>query len=1061
MSLTERQESSLDITRNVAVTAGAGSGKTRVLVERYMKILKSSDSILPRNILALTFTEKAASEMKERIKISVKDLLPGDPVKWSRVLDDLPSADISTIHSFCTKLIRNDPIPCGLDPDLRIITETESQEMLKESVNELLTVEGKESSALRRLLVDIGTWNTSRMLISLVRERSRTDMDIGSDEFRARSRKYLEETWNSRLDTALDDLDPLIRHLDGIKDLPVPDVQKDTAVPLMQAMQPVFRLMHGYEDSRETRLKLLSLLNGAREHLLTSSGKERGVGRLGNSRVWGKDHGAVKKCFSLVFSFAFENRELLSIASNPDLKRRARERVKDVLEVYTSLEERFTGKKRMANGVDFDDQISLALMLLQGGSPKLLENLRKRYVHLLVDEFQDTDPRQWKLVDLLWNGGRSSRLFIVGDPKQSIYGFRSADVRLFMDAQRTLRGHKQGKCVVLDRNFRSRKEIMELVNELFPGIMEKEGSRWEVDFDPLEPHRRAEGSVTVMGVLGGRGSEIWEGAKAAELIKKAVRDWNVEDKDGERGLKFGDIAILLPTRKGFQHYENALRAENIPFQVYKGKGFFERQEVKDVLHLLSFITDPVDDLALASALKGPFFGLSDEDLLKISTSGGRSLHEKMVNSGSFPAEADLISRLMEISDSRVPYQALDDIFREIGAHAVMGGARGSRNLDRLVEWAMEESSAGSMPELKERLRRLVEDPPKEGEPPIRVDEDSVSVMTVHAAKGLEWPMVMVLGMNHEPRGGWTRPYNLDPEKGLSIKIMDPATGELVRTPSYLDSQEDQEDKELQERKRLLYVACTRARDHLVLSGSIPMDRYGREREPHGMMRLLWSSMDLSLEELDKGVKMVGGTAVNLIKVSREDLTEAEQDDVGHMEMDQGVEGTSVEVPGPVRGNQPTYLLSPSRILQTDDEKRGIPLDYPDPEGIPPDVMGDMVHSVLQGLPVSRVVRERGLEGSEEKVLELTGAIKEQMDVKGLDPVHTEVEITGELDGEPVIGRIDLIARNREGKLVVVDHKTGRKKEKHLEQVRIYAKLLAGSVDEEIGCDILTPGTQNR
>ncbi|MEA3558750.1 MAG: UvrD-helicase domain-containing protein, partial [Candidatus Thermoplasmatota archaeon] len=927
MKLTDRQEETLDIRKNIAVTAGAGSGKTRVLVERYISILRNDDDVLPRNILALTFTDKAASGMKERIRSSVKSILDEDPQRWSRVLDDLGSSDISTIHSFCTRLVRNDPIPCGIDPDLRILTETEAKEMLRGSVNELLTVDGKESRALRRLLVDHGTRSLTFTLMSLVRERSKTGMKIGSDEFRTRSLEYLSSSWKERVDKAVEELGPFVEHLIRLKDVPVPDMPRDTAVPLMKAMQPVFGFLQEFDESRMK--ELLPLLNGAREHLLRRGKYERGVGRLGNSKVWGADHGALKECFSFLFPFAFRHREILSLVSNGEILRRSEERVTDLIEVFGGLGKRFDRKKRSANGLDFDDQISYALMLLQGGSPSLLENLRRRYSHILVDEFQDTDPRQWKLVELLWNGGKGSKLFIVGDPKQSIYGFRSADVRLFRDAKRVLDEHSDGECIVLDRNFRSRKEIMDLVNALFPYVMEKMGSRWEVLFDPLEPHREEGGSVTVVGVIGSKGAEAREGAKAAEIIKRAVRGWSVLEDGVQRPLRFNDIAILLPTRKGFQHYEDAMRAENIPYQVYKGKGFFERQEVKDVLSMLSFVSDPRNDLALASLLKGPFFGYSDEDLYNISLCGGGSLLQKMGRAEGYESEEELLRELIEVSRSRVPYMALWRMFKLTGAYAVLGGARGSRNLDRLIEWAIQERSALSIHDLKERLLQLTEDPPKEGEPLLRFDEESVTVMTIHSAKGLEWPMVLVLGMNHEARGGWTRPYNLDPEKGLSIKVMDTSTGELVKTPSFIDSEEDLLDKEVQERKRLFYVACTRARDHLVLSGAVPVDRMGNEREPYGMMRFLWNSMDLSLEELGNGVKVVGDVPVNLVLVGKEEVTEDQTDEEEDGPLPEPLpDADPIVVMDVDMGREPTFLGSPSNLLRSEEEIRGIPAGYP-------------------------------------------------------------------------------------------------------------------------------------
>lgn len=1055
MTLTERQFQSLDIRKNLAVTAGAGSGKTRVLVERYLTILKSDSNIMPRNILALTFTDKAASEMKERIKRSVREMLPSDRSRWSAVLDDMTSADISTIHSFCTRLIRNDPIPCGLDPDLRTITETEGLEMMRRSINLILTVDGKESPALRRLIVDMGARNLARSLVSLLKERSKVHIKIGSDEFRKRSLDHLARSWDELLNSAREELCDLKEDLLWLSEIDVPDVPRDTAVPVLGSLKPFLNSLDLLEDPKGVGA-LLGLLNDAKEHLLTKNGKERGVGRLGNTRVWGPDHGRLKKVFTGLFPFVHRYKDLLVLVSSEDIRKRAEERISDMIEVYGAVEKDLTKRKRESNGVDFDDQIALAIELLEKDRSPSLLGLRKRYSHLLVDEFQDTDPYQWKLVDLLWDEGRTSKLFIVGDPKQSIYGFRSADVRLFHESKNILMDHKEGDNIVLDKNFRSKKEIMEFVNALFPTVMEDDGSEWGVEFDPLEPSRGAGGSIKIMGVLGSKGSEAREGARAAALIKEAVREWKVSEDGEERSLHYGDIAILLPTRKGFSHYEDSLRSHRIPFQVYKGKGFFERQEVKDVLNLLTFLTNPADDLSLASLLKGPFFGLSDEDLLEISTSGSGTLKDRLGKVERFHQEMELITDMIHISGSMLPHAALHRILLLLGADALMGGARGSRNLDRLVEWSLAESSARSMLELKDRLKNLVDEPPNEGEPPLDVEEDYVSVMTVHAAKGLEWPMVLVLGINHEPRGGFTRSYNLDPENGISIKVMDTSTGELVKTPSFFSMEEDAKDKEMQERKRLFYVACTRAKDHLVLSGSLPIDNMDRVKEPYGMMKFLWNSMDLSMDDLDLGAKEIGGVNVELIKVPKQDIVE-EVEELPEEEVHSDVDLTEeIIVPGPLRSSRNTFLLSPSRVLMSADELRGFPLDYPEPgEQIPPDVLGDMVHAVLQGIPMERVIREMGYPDKADIVEKEVDMIRSKLHDFGITPIRNEVEVVGYTDDGPLLGRIDLLARDKDGKLILVDFKTGKEKKKHTQQVMIYQELLKDVVDEKVSTRIIS------
>jgi ATP-dependent helicase/nuclease subunit A len=557
-----------------------------------------------------------------------------------------------------------------------------------------------------------------------------------------------------------------------------------------------------------------------------------------------------------------------------------------------------------------------------------------------------------------------------------------------------------------------------------------------------------------VGIIKTYDSERREGEEAARIIKSSIGTLLVDDEEGERPLKYSDIAILVPTRKGFNQYEDGLRNADIPFQVYKGKGFFERQEVSDVLNLLTFLVNPNDDLALASLLKGPFFGLSDEDLMRISKQKGAGLLLKLGAAPGHERDHDLIKKFITIAWTLPPHIALRSILELSVVYATVGGKREARNLDRVVEWAIEESSSNSILELAERLRRLVEEPPKEGEPPLTLHEDSVTMMTIHSAKGLEWPMVLVLGMNHEGGGSFYPPYLLDPDNGISLKVADHRTGDLVKPPSWIKAEEDAALKEVQERKRLLYVACTRAKDHLVLSGAVPVRKDGVELDPHGMFKLLWESMDLSISELDEGMKVINGVNVQLVPVRPDDISEADDEEEEPIELYSAESGPKLPF---LRGLEPkghSFLLSPSKLLEKSDP-RGIPSEYPMiRSGIPPDEFGDMVHAVLQGIPMERVLREAGREEFRDQVINAAGSIRRNMDDLGLDLKLHEVEIVSSLvdgNGEevPLLGRMDLFGKTVDGYHIIIDFKTGARKASHAEQLEIYRQMVNASVEGEV------------
>lgn len=1045
VTLTERQEESLDTGRNVVVTAGAGSGKTKVLVERYLSILKDDDSMMPSSILALTFTEKASMEMKERIRKDIQILADESGGRWDDILDDLGGSDISTIHSFCTSLVREDPLSLSLDPDVRVLTENETSRILKDVLRSVFTYDSAVSVPLRKLIVDYGQYTVHNMISGMLRDRARLPHDLGDERLGKDSIGFHDITSRSILESSLEDLSDLKVHLEKLANMIVPENMNDTGVRMMMELLPLWKAVKEGDSDND----ILSLISGSRNILLTRGGKPRGTSRLGNSKLWGGDHRDLKESMGALTNFTGEYSDILLFVEKEGLMERARERLEDLLDVVGYIHTEYTSKKRAVNGMDFDDQISYAMELLEREDGRVLNRLRKRYRHVLIDEFQDTDPRQWRLAELLWNEGEGCRLFIVGDPKQSIYGFRSADVRLFLKASGILEEHDEGKVVVLDRNFRSSSEVMDFVNGIFPKVLGDGEGRWSVPFDPLEPHRKEGGSISVVGIIGKEGAEAREGRMAAEMIKRAMRGWEINEDDGPRPLDFSDIAILLPTRKGFQRYEDALREASIPYQVYKGKGYFERQEVIDVLDLMDVLVDPNDDIAMAAVLKGPFFSLSDEDLLSISMSRGRTLYDRLKGSSGFTDVIEIMDAFIEMArKERVPV-ALERIFEMTGIHATVGGRRQYLNIDKLLEWSMDPANGSNIWEVRESLRMMVDEPPKEGEPPMSTGEDAVTVLTIHAAKGLEWPMVLVLGMNHEGKGDFGSSYRIHPDHGITMKVLDTTTGEYVKPPAWRSTVDEMDSKEMEERKRLFYVACTRARDHLVLSGVMPVDRNGVEREPHGLMKFLKESLDLSVERFDEKVMDVNGVNVRLIPVRPGEISvEESEEELPEYRI------VETEIPPSIGilSSEESRFLSPS---STDDGSSGMAFKremYP--EGPAPDDFGDMVHRVLEGIPLGRVVREFGYEDHERSVKDAVETIRSRIDLDDVVREYREIEIVGEVDGDPFKGRCDLILERANGDLEIIDYKTGRKREDNEIQIDRYERMLAGFTGRNVSSRVV-------
>ncbi|MCK5772377.1 MAG: UvrD-helicase domain-containing protein [Thermoplasmata archaeon] len=1082
MDLTPQQERSLDVSTHLAVTAGAGSGKTRVLVERYLSILELDDNVSPRNILALTFTEKASAEMKERVRIGIQEKFNDTShLGWERKLSELEGADISTIHSFCTGLIRKEPIHCGVDPDFHVITGGEEVYLRREAMKELFTRRSSCSEPLRRLLVDHGSRNVRSMLNFLMREKIRLPEPLSGEVAMERAGTFWDLALSELRERALADVDGVGSAVSVLSDLPVPRDKKDPAVRMLDSLSPLLEWFASSGSNATDPSTFLARIGKSLGALLTKKGVGRSTKRMGSSKVWGDDLERFRENINVLISFAHDHRGVIGFLGRNDLVQRGKERLLDLMEVYSVYEGIYQRSKLRENGLDLDDLITTALQLLKDDRDGLVARLRTRYRYLLIDEFQDTDPRQWRMIEILWGDGKECNLFIVGDPKQSIYGFRSADVRLFNRAKGLLEGMDDGDVVSLDMNFRSRSEIMELVNLLFPEIFQEGSGGWNVEFHPLDPHRAGGGKISFIGVVDKPSPELREGIAVARTIKRAVREgWPVGEED--RPLEVGDVAILIPARTGLRFYEEALRRENVPYQVYKGKGFFERQEIFDVFQMVRFLAHPHDDVALASVLKGPIFRLSDDDLMRVSLSDGPTFREKLSKTAEFENVSGELERYINYGRSLPPHSSLYRILVESGMYAAVGGSRGGNNIDKLVELVSSEMDGVDMEEVAANLGRLLDEAPTEGEADPGAGNDKVTIMTVHASKGLEWPMVCVMGMHHEMALFGRSGVALHPERGVSMKAYDPSDGSLVDPPSWILTRDEVREMEHQERKRLFYVACTRGRDHLVMSGKLPDPPLDGKNPSRSLMDLLLGSFELEMEDMEEGKKSLQGLDITLQLVDKEILpSELEGEDEGEVDLETGhVRGgpTGEELKIEVDLSEITvrshrHLLSPTshEVILSDKSSgvgadrnlsrlgRGLPRMYPSfSDELSPDVRGSVIHEIMEGKDPRRVCREHGCEDHMDALLESCSDLNKQRSKLGKGVLFTEAEFVRlhEIDGEklPVTGMIDLVLVREDGSAVVVDYKTGRFDEKWAIQMSIYREAVQSMSGPDVSTEIL-------
>jgi len=503
-------------------------------------------------------------------------------------------------------------------------------------------------------------------------------------------------------------------------------------------------------------------------------------------------------------------------------------------------------EKARAGGLDFSDLILHARRLFTTEHEIVSTHFMKRFRYILVDEFQDTDPAQFDIVLAIAGDLQPTTdcLFIVGDPKQSIYLFREADVTRFKKAQGLVLSSCGGRVINLDTSFRSTKEVTGLTNHIFSRLFASAEKPWEFGYEPiLTSDARAGHTGRIELMLPPKGEDTQSGRRnEADMVARRIKSLVngnpagvYEDGTTLRTAKYGDIAILLEQRTNLPLYLSALNRYGVPYYVHGGTGFYGRQEILDLYSILAYLENPRNDIHLAGLLRSPYMGISDADLFFASNEKGVSFREKFSNytgsssSGSCTRALGLLTRWESYAGRCGIVPLIRMILSDSGSYtlysALPEGAQILANIEKLVRIAAKREEEGqySLSSFIADIRRAMEEEEREGQAPLdSLARDSVNIMTVHAAKGLEFPVVFVPDMAMQFRERYDPVMIGDDPRMVGIKVPDPshqfqpAAGPVLQVLRALDGQ-----KERAERKRLFYVAITRARDILVMSGIPP------------------------------------------------------------------------------------------------------------------------------------------------------------------------------------------------------------------------------------------------
>jgi ATP-dependent helicase/nuclease subunit A len=815
VSLTPEQERAVARRdRSLMVRAGAGTGKTTVLVERFVQAVVEDGSPV-EGILAITFTEKAAAEMKARVRARFMELGRRDEARAAE------GAWISTIHGFCSRVLRAHALSAGIDPEFRVLDELEAERVAVDAFDSALgAFMGEGEDAQRLEMVAAYTPDRLRDMVRTAHQRLRS---------RGERRPALEEAQppvmgaeRSRLEAAAR---AALAELTGAAASP----SVTTATTAVE--------------------RCLSLLD--RFPVQPSAGSlGRGAEPPGDPLPEPSDLEGL--------SFAARSRALCSAAC---------EEYRDALIAYTALctarreyldhtmlrvlldlyGERYEDGKRRRSGLDFEDLELIARDLLAQHAG-LREQYAGRFVHVLVDEFQDTNPLQNELLELL---GRDN-LFRVGDERQSIYGFRHADVEVF-------RGHwesaaAEGRAESITVNFRSRGEVLDAIDLCF-----------ERTWDDFEPLREAPGArdgtpalePCVELLVTDRHKKRWEEALGTDdpfgQAMRAATPWRaaearllarrVEEIVRDGGFEWRDVVLLLRATTHMVHYERALEERGIPTHVVGGRGYWSQQQVADLRHWLSALANPLDELAVYSVLASPLAGLSLDAVALIGLEAKRTGRDPwwlLCDPGELmdllpPADrrrAASFVALFEEERRTAPQVSLETLIDRAvtktgyDAHilSLPAGTRRMANVRKLMRMAREyEADEGR--DLRGFIDALAERDvlqSREGEAPLEAEAlNAVRLMTVHRAKGLEFPVVCVadLGKDGREDDGALR-ISDDGSLGLRLASI---SGGSVDSAKLERIKAEQKTAGEAEEKRIFYVAVTRAQQHLVLSGAVDLE----------------------------------------------------------------------------------------------------------------------------------------------------------------------------------------------------------------------------------------------
>ncbi|MDB9314652.1 UvrD-helicase domain-containing protein [Spirulina sp. CS-785/01] len=804
MGLTPEQEQAAFCPRSVVVTAGAGTGKTHMLAERYLYYLRQGVS--PLELVAVTFTEKAALELRSRIRSLITQAFP----QRRDILAELEAAQISTLHALASRICHEHPQAAGIPADFSILENREGQLWLADCRQQVI-------SQLPFNFFEVIPYSQ----LSSVLDR------LLDDPYTSHSALKQRRNWEEIL-----------------QELKESELQQLQASSQWQEAKAILSQSQGkagdkLENLRQEVLDAIISLESKGEYVLPLKVLDGIDTRKGSKKAWDPTtFTLVKETLKQLRERVRKSLPLLTLELgevDEQLETMLSALQEAYQEVYTALQE----KKQAARVLTFADTEIYALQALNSSSVR--DYYQQRWGVFLVDEFQDTNPTQAAFLEQLTH---NAELTLVGDKKQSIYGFRRADVRVFDQFRDTiLQGG--GEEVQLTQSFRTQASLLTQINQIFAPLLQEIHQDLTATRPPFSP---AFPPLQVFTVESENKAEVGDknqrrqveathiANQLAEILAAETLIWD-KTTGKQRPIQPQDMAILTRTWQPLEDIETAIAAKTIPVVLAGGGNLFNTREAKDVWALLRFLADPQDNIALVALLRSPFFAVSDRLLVQLKEQHSKqdskqdskqeTWWETLQTSGEslgLQHPVTVLNYLLGRRYEETPSRLLQDCDRKTGYTGIIANLPKAKR--RLADWQgmrqlVQELEQGTedLFGVVRRLKQLIEsdsDIPNSDlpRPPLEA-ENAVSLMTIHKAKGLEWPLVVVADLTHQKNNKLPSVY-FDSDYGVALQCPNDQ-GETEKPVLYHYLKHRHDIQTLAEDFRVLYVAMTRAKDYLILT----------------------------------------------------------------------------------------------------------------------------------------------------------------------------------------------------------------------------------------------------